>query len=129
MADRQPITLYQLPVSEPFHVVVLVLTFLNIAKRFLSSRTCSLFLGPNDSAGRSFQVEMALYEVKADFTKYDLDIRNKPEFYAKKVNPLGKVCAGRTCPPTKLNTFCRFPPSSTEARRSPDPSRPPQTPL
>lgn len=37
---------------------------------------------------------MALYEAKAEFTKYEFDFNNRPEFYATKVNPLGKVCVG-----------------------------------
>ena len=30
-------------------------------------------------------------EAKADFTRYEIDLKNKPEWYLPKVNPVGKV--------------------------------------
>lgn len=37
------------------------------------------------------QAEIALAEAKAEFTRYEIDLRNKPEWYLPKVNPVGKV--------------------------------------
>lgn len=50
---------------------------------------------PVDS-NTSSQVEMALYEVKADFTMHEFDFGNRLDFYVQKVNPLGQVCTVRT---------------------------------
>ncbi|KAG9102299.1 hypothetical protein FRC06_002144 [Ceratobasidium sp. 370] len=36
---------------------------------------------------------IALQEAKADYTKYEVDLTNKPEWYAPKVNPASKVPA------------------------------------
>ncbi|KAK7685072.1 hypothetical protein QCA50_011909 [Cerrena zonata] len=39
------------------------------------------------------RVELALAEAKADFKRFDVDLKNKPEWYAPKVNPASKVPA------------------------------------
>lgn len=39
------------------------------------------------------RVELALAEAKADFTRFEIDLKNKPEWYAPKVNPASKVPA------------------------------------
>ncbi|KAJ1309967.1 hypothetical protein OPQ81_006725 [Rhizoctonia solani] len=36
---------------------------------------------------------IALQEAKADYTKYEIDLSNKPEWYAPKINPASKVPA------------------------------------
>ncbi|KAI0366043.1 hypothetical protein BV20DRAFT_1055923 [Pilatotrama ljubarskyi] len=41
----------------------------------------------------SQRVEIALAEAKAQFTRYEIDLQNKPEWYALKVNPASKVPA------------------------------------
>jgi|HubBroStandDraft_5_1064220.scaffolds.fasta_scaffold2450343_2 hypothetical protein len=37
------------------------------------------------------QVELAFQEAKADVTRYWIDLKNKPEWFASQVNPAGKV--------------------------------------
>ncbi|KAI0341377.1 glutathione S-transferase C-terminal-like protein [Trametopsis cervina] len=60
------------------------------------------------------RTEIALDEAKAEYTRYEIDLSNKPEWYAPKVNPASKVPAialgGPEVPPdqpspesTKLN--------------------------
>jgi hypothetical protein len=39
------------------------------------------------------QTEIALAEVGAPFKRCEIDLENKPEWYAPKVNPASKVCA------------------------------------
>ncbi|KAI0654862.1 hypothetical protein C8Q70DRAFT_463241 [Cubamyces menziesii] len=39
------------------------------------------------------RVEIALAEAKAQFKRYEIDLQNKPEWYAPKVNPASKVPA------------------------------------
>ncbi|KAM5541896.1 hypothetical protein V8D89_004625 [Ganoderma adspersum] len=39
------------------------------------------------------RTEIALHEAKADFVSYQIDLQNKPEWYAPKVNPASKVPA------------------------------------
>ncbi|TBU28315.1 glutathione S-transferase C-terminal-like protein [Dichomitus squalens] len=39
------------------------------------------------------RTEIALHEAKADFVRYEIDLQNKPEWYAPKVNPASKVPA------------------------------------
>ncbi|KAI1789486.1 hypothetical protein LXA43DRAFT_1062849 [Ganoderma leucocontextum] len=39
------------------------------------------------------RAEIALAEAKAPFTRYEIDLKNKPEWYAPKVNPASKVPA------------------------------------
>ncbi|KAI9439571.1 hypothetical protein H4582DRAFT_2097764 [Lactarius indigo] len=39
------------------------------------------------------RVEVAFQEAKADVTRYEIDLANKPEWYASRVNPAGKVPA------------------------------------
>ncbi|KAH9051929.1 glutathione S-transferase [Lactarius vividus] len=39
------------------------------------------------------RVEIAFQEVKADVTRYSIDLGNKPEWYASRVNPASKVPA------------------------------------
>ncbi|KAI0784097.1 glutathione S-transferase C-terminal-like protein [Abortiporus biennis] len=39
------------------------------------------------------RVELALSEAKAPFTRFEVDLQNKPEWYAPKVNPASKVPA------------------------------------
>ncbi|OCH88395.1 hypothetical protein OBBRIDRAFT_795290 [Obba rivulosa] len=39
------------------------------------------------------RVELALAEAKAKYTRYEIDLTNKPEWYAHQVNPAGKVPA------------------------------------
>ncbi|KAH9173718.1 hypothetical protein EDB89DRAFT_684429 [Lactarius sanguifluus] len=39
------------------------------------------------------RVEIAFQEAKADVTRYSIDIANKPEWYASRVNPVGQVPA------------------------------------
>ena len=34
---------------------------------------------------------MALAEAKAPFTRFEIDLQNKPEWYAPRVNPASKV--------------------------------------
>ncbi|OCH87036.1 hypothetical protein OBBRIDRAFT_837685 [Obba rivulosa] len=38
-------------------------------------------------------VEIVLYEAKAKYTRYEIDLRNKPDWFAAKVNPIGQVPA------------------------------------
>lgn len=38
------------------------------------------------------QVEIALALANVHYTRYEIDLRNKPEWYLPKVNPVGKVC-------------------------------------
>ncbi|EMD34654.1 hypothetical protein CERSUDRAFT_116831 [Gelatoporia subvermispora B] len=49
------------------------------------------------------RVELALEEAKAKYTRYEVDLSNKPEWYTPKVNPMGKVPAltygGPSVPP------------------------------
>ncbi|KAJ6605274.1 glutathione S-transferase [Mycena vulgaris] len=40
------------------------------------------------------RVELALAEAKVDFTRVEIDLGNKPEWYASKVNPASKVAYG-----------------------------------
>jgi hypothetical protein len=48
---------------------------------------------PSD-ADSSHQVELAFQEAGADVTRYQIDLQNKPEWYASRVNPASKVgCA------------------------------------
>ena len=37
------------------------------------------------------QVEFAFQEAKADVKRYLIDLKNKPEWFASRVNPAGKV--------------------------------------
>ena len=37
------------------------------------------------------QTEISLEEVGAKYTKYQIDLQNKPEWYAPRVNPASKV--------------------------------------
>ena len=37
------------------------------------------------------QVDLAFQEAKADVTRYFIDIKNKPEWFVSRVNPVGKV--------------------------------------
>lgn len=39
------------------------------------------------------RVELVLNEAEADFTRFEVDLKNKPEWYAPKVNPASKVPA------------------------------------
>ncbi|CAL1708519.1 unnamed protein product [Somion occarium] len=39
------------------------------------------------------RVEIALAEAKAEFKRFEIDLKNKPEWYAPKVNPASKVPA------------------------------------
>jgi len=39
------------------------------------------------------RVEIALQEAKVDFTRFEIDLKNKPEWYAPQVNPASKVPA------------------------------------
>ncbi|KAI0765398.1 hypothetical protein C8Q74DRAFT_1318762 [Fomes fomentarius] len=39
------------------------------------------------------RAEIALAEAKAPFTRYEIDLQNKPEWYAPKINPASKVPA------------------------------------
>lgn len=39
------------------------------------------------------RVELVLNEADAEFTRYEVDLKNKPEWYAPKVNPASKVPA------------------------------------
>ncbi|PIL26864.1 transporter [Ganoderma sinense ZZ0214-1] len=39
------------------------------------------------------RTEIALHEAKADFVRHEIDLQNKPEWYAPKVNPASKVPA------------------------------------
>jgi len=41
----------------------------------------------------SLRVELAFQEAKADVTRYSINPRNKPEWFASRVNPAGKVPA------------------------------------
>ncbi|CDO75061.1 hypothetical protein BN946_scf184710.g2 [Trametes cinnabarina] len=41
----------------------------------------------------SHRVEIALKEAKADYTNYEVDLANKPSWYAARVNPVGKLPA------------------------------------
>ncbi|KAI9439574.1 hypothetical protein H4582DRAFT_2074932 [Lactarius indigo] len=58
----------------------------------------------------SQRVEIAFQEAKADVTRYEIDLQNKPEWYAERVNPTGKLpfvgpshsscsSSSRTCTP------------------------------
>jgi hypothetical protein len=37
------------------------------------------------------QTEIALAEANAQYKRYEIDLRNKPEWYSPKVNPASKV--------------------------------------
>jgi glutathione S-transferase len=50
----------------------------------------------------SLQVELALQEAKADMTRYEIDLQNKPDWYASRVNPASKV---RALDPLRTNMF------------------------
>jgi len=39
------------------------------------------------------QTEIALAEAGVPYKRYEIDLKNKPEWYAPKVNPASKVCA------------------------------------
>jgi glutathione S-transferase len=39
------------------------------------------------------QAEIALAHAKADFKRFEIDLQNKPDWYAPKVNPASKVPA------------------------------------
>ncbi|OCH87035.1 hypothetical protein OBBRIDRAFT_814285 [Obba rivulosa] len=39
------------------------------------------------------EVEIALHEVNAKYTRYEIDIRNKPDWFTAEVNPVGQVPA------------------------------------
>jgi glutathione S-transferase len=41
----------------------------------------------------SRQVELALAEAKVGFNRFEIDLSNKPEWYAPQVNPASKVCS------------------------------------
>jgi hypothetical protein len=43
------------------------------------------------SADSPHKVELAFQEAGADVTRYQIDLQNKPEWYASRVNPAGKV--------------------------------------
>ena len=43
------------------------------------------------------QVEMALHEAKVECTRYEIDLRNKPEWFVTKINPVGQVCRVHLC--------------------------------
>ena len=50
------------------------------------------------------RVRFALKEANAPYTEYEIDLQNKPEWYALRVNPTSKVCVAsletitlRTC--------------------------------
>ncbi|KAL7283926.1 hypothetical protein ACG7TL_001198 [Trametes sanguinea] len=51
----------------------------------------TLYTNPNSAF--CHRVEIALAETKADYTSYVVDLKNKPSWYAAKVNPVGKVPA------------------------------------
>jgi glutathione S-transferase len=40
---------------------------------------------------------MALEEAKAKYTRYEVDLWNKPEWFVAKVNPVGKVSQNNFC--------------------------------
>jgi hypothetical protein len=42
---------------------------------------------------QQIQTEIALAEVGAPFKRYEINLENKPEWYAPKVNRASKVCA------------------------------------
>jgi glutathione S-transferase len=48
------------------------------------------------------QVELAFQEAKADVTRYWIDLKNKPEWFAMRVNPASKVRDIRVLPPRVL---------------------------
>lgn len=39
----------------------------------------------------SLKAEIALAEAKVEYTRFEIDLRNKPDWYVPKVNPVGKV--------------------------------------
>ncbi|EMD37329.1 hypothetical protein CERSUDRAFT_83086 [Gelatoporia subvermispora B] len=39
----------------------------------------------------SHMVNIALLESKADFNRFEIDLRNKPDFFVREINPVGKV--------------------------------------
>jgi glutathione S-transferase len=47
---------------------------------------------PNTDVPAS-QAEIALAHAKADYKRFEIDLQNKPEWYAPKVNPASKVPA------------------------------------
>ncbi|KAI9061595.1 glutathione transferase omega class [Trametes sanguinea] len=51
----------------------------------------TLYTNPNSAF--CHRVEIALAEAKAEYSSYIVNLRNKPSWYAAKVNPLGKVPA------------------------------------
>ena len=48
------------------------------------------------------QTEIALHEAKADFIRHEIDLQNKPEWYAPKVNPASKVRPVPVCTHPRL---------------------------
>jgi len=52
-----------------------------------------LTLYTNKHCPFAHRVELALAEAGATYTKYSIDLQNKPDWYVPKVNPVGKVPA------------------------------------
>ena len=50
------------------------------------------------------QVDLAFQEAKADVTRYFIDIKNKPEWFVSRVNPVGKVRDIRVASSSCVNT-------------------------
>ena len=48
-------------------------------------------MSPDLASNARSKVEIALTEAKAKFTRYEIDLKNKPDWYAPKVNPVGEV--------------------------------------
>lgn len=64
-----------------FRYAPTLIEYVHMQSRLLSTLTMSL------------QTELALAEVGAQFTRHEIDLFNKPEWYAPKVNPASKVGA------------------------------------
>ncbi|KAF7363969.1 Serine carboxypeptidase [Mycena sanguinolenta] len=53
----------------------------------------TLYLAKNQTCPAAHRVVLALTETKADYTPYEIDLINKPEWFTPKVNPVGQVPA------------------------------------
>jgi hypothetical protein len=65
-------------------------------------------------------VELAFQEAGADVTRYLIDLQNKPEWYASRINPAGKVSHSSLQVAfirVLTGVIDRFPPSCTDLPR------------
>ena len=87
----EQITLYTAKVRLSLTLHVRHLMFPRRSARMLS--VYAHFIQLSFSPLTLLQVEIALEEAGAKYTKFQVDLQNKPEWYAPKVNPASKVCS------------------------------------